>query len=159
MGNQPRRPRTSLTQGENKMGRPMKMTETVGGTLKVGAIGLDTQGGQQLRFIARVTGGTANNTSVIKQKGTNRFNVTTSDGTSIVSLVAKASGSIAVGEATLTATDSSSKTYYVTKITQNHVTLTQFGASGHEFATGAKAKWLDGTGTAVDGVSVTLVSN
>ena len=31
----------------------MKMTETVDGNLKVGAIGDDTQSGQQLRFIAR----------------------------------------------------------------------------------------------------------
>tara|TARA_R110002153_G_C13132337_1_gene480050 strand:+ start:341 stop:766 length:426 start_codon:yes stop_codon:yes gene_type:complete len=141
------------------MGRPMKLTESVEGTTKVGAIGLDTQGGQQLRFIARVTGGTANNTSVIKQKGTNRFTCTTSDGTSVCQLVAAASGAIAIGQATLTATDSSSKTYYVTKLTGNHATLTQFGAGTHEFATGAKAKWLDGTGTAVEGVSVTLVSN
>ena len=140
------------------MGRPMKTTETVDGNLKVGAIGLDTLGGQQLRFIARTTGGTANNTSRIVQKGTNRFSVTTTDGTSIVSLVAKASGAIAVGEATLTATDSSSKTYYVTKLTANRATLTQFGSGTHEFATGASAKWLDGTGTAVENVSVTLVS-
>ena len=140
------------------MGRPMKMTETVDGNLKVGAIGDDTQTGQQLRFIARVTGGTANNTSVIKQKGTNRFTCTTSDGTSVCQLVAKASGAIAVGEATLTATDSSSKTYYVTKLTQNYATLTQFGAGTHEFATGTRAKWLDGTATPVENVSVTVVT-
>jgi len=141
------------------MGRPMRTAKTgVGSTDKTGVIGAEARTGQQLRFIARTTGGTANNTSVIEQKGTNRFNVTTSDGTSVVSLVAKASGAIAVGEATLTATDSSSKTYYVTKLTANKATLTQFGAGTHEFETGASAKWLDGTGTAVDGVSVSLVS-
>jgi hypothetical protein len=130
----------------------------VGGTDKTGDIGAEARTGQQIRMIARVTGGTANNTSVIQQKGTNRFNVTTSDGTSIVSLVAKASGAIAEGEATLTATDSSSKTYYVTKLTTNRATLTQFGAGTHEFSTGASAKWLDATGTAVLNESVTIVS-
>jgi hypothetical protein len=149
------------------MGRPIRTRKTIAtinnnaaaNVERNGSIGLDTASGQQLRFIARTTGGTANNTSVIVQKGTNTWLVTTSDGTSEVQLVAKASGAIAVGEATLTATDSSSKTYYVTKLTANRATLTQFGSATHEFATGASAQWLDGTGTAVENVSVTLVSN
>ena len=140
------------------MGRPIKTAKAVDGNDKTGAIGAQSMAGQQIQMIARVTGGTANNTSVVNQKGTNRFSVTTSDGTSIVSLVAKASGAIAVGEATLTATDSSSKTYYVTKLTANRATLTQFGAATHEFATGASAVWVDDQTSAVANVSVQIVT-
>jgi len=140
------------------MGRPMRTAKAVDGTTKTGPTGAEGVAGQQIQFIARVTGGTSNNTTVVTQKGTNRFECTTSDGTSIVSLVALGTGAISVGEASLTATDSTSKTYYVTKLTTNRATLTQFGAGTHEFDTGSSAVWVDGTATPVLNVSVSLVT-
>jgi hypothetical protein len=41
----------------------------------------------------------------------------------------------------ISATDSSGKTYYVTKISARRATLTQYGAGGHEFTDGTSQKW------------------
>ena len=56
----------------------------------------------------------------------------------------------AAGEMAITATDTSSKTYYVRKITNRLVTLTAYGTAGHLFANGVQVKWT--LGSAATGV-------
>jgi hypothetical protein len=73
------------------------------------------------------------------QKGSRRYRVATSEGTAVCSLVAATPA--AVGEMSITATDSSGKTYYVTKLTRHKALLTQYGTAGHEFATGDTVEW------------------
>jgi hypothetical protein len=41
----------------------------------------------------------------------------------------------------ITATDSSGKTYYVTKLTSHTALLTQYGTAGHEFTDGTMVRW------------------
>ena len=43
----------------------------------------------------------------------------------------------------IVALDETGKTYWVNKLTNNTVVLTQSGAAGHEFASGVKVKWAD----------------
>jgi hypothetical protein len=73
-----------------------------------------------------------------KQVGSRRYSVKTADGLGRVKLVA--SGSPAVGEAYIVATDSTSHTYYVTKLTARRATLVPFGSAGHEFPLVADGK-------------------
>jgi hypothetical protein len=107
-----------------------------------------------IAFQAFVTGG-SNQTSgndIIRQTGSKRFQVRTSDGVQICKLVQATPA--AAGEMAITATDSTSKTYYVRKITNRLVTLTQYGSAGHEFANGKQVKWTLGSATV--NVTVTL---
>jgi hypothetical protein len=133
------------------MGRPLKLTETVEGTLKVGAIGNTSQTGNQIQVTAYLppntstdwisgSGGTAARTSyLLNQKGSKRFTcVNATDGTGICKLVTT---SPAAGEFRMFATDNSGKTYYVSKISGRKATLVQYGASGWEFADGASVAW------------------
>ena len=143
------------------MGRPLRRAETVDGNFHTGAIGASSGTGQQITMQAYVDGGSANVTTEIVQKGTKRFRCTTSDGTQTCTLVSKASGSLAAGECSLVATDSAGNTAYVTKLTSNYASLynidsTQFGMSsaGDE----ARALWLDDQDTAVEDVSVLIVT-
>ena len=146
------------------MARPLKLTETVknaegsaaeASTLKVGEIGLTSQTGNQIQVSAYIPtadgGSSAVNGSLIKQVSGRRFKVTTAQGTGICKLVATAP---AAGEMRLTATDSDSNTYYVTKITKHRVQLTQ--NTGSQFATGASASW--GFSGPVSGSKVTIAS-
>lgn len=73
------------------------------------------------------------------QKGSRRYRVTTSEGTEVCKLVAATPA--AVGEMSITATDSSGKTYYVTKLLSHKALLTQYGTAGHEFDDGAMVQW------------------
>lgn len=77
---------------------------------------------------------------IVKQVGARRYKVTTAQGIGKCKLVAAAP---AAGEMTIIATDSLGSTYYVTKLVERLVTLTQNtdGGSGFEFATGSRAKW------------------
>ena len=138
------------------MGRPLRRAETVGGNFHVGAIGASSGTGEQITMQAFVTSGSANVTTEIVQKGTKKFRVTTSDGTETCQLVAVASGSLAAGQCSLVATDSDSNTAYVTKITQNYVTLTNIDST--QFATGDRAQWVDDQTSAVENVSVQIVT-
>ena len=81
---------------------------------------------------------------IIKQVGAKRFKVLTAQGTGKCKLVAAAP---AAGEMTITATDSKNSTYYVTKIQERKVTLTQNtnGGTGFDYVTGTQAKWVDTT--------------
>ena len=138
------------------MGRPLRRAETVGGNFHVGAIGASSGTGQQITMQAFVDGGSANVTTEVIQKGTKKFRVTTSDGTETCQLVAVASGSLAAGQCSLVATDSESNTAYVTKITQNYVTLENIDST--QFATGDRAQWVDDQTSAVEDVSVQIVT-
>ena len=138
------------------MGRPLRRAETVGGNFHVGAIGASSGTGEQITMQAFVDGGSANVTTEVIQKGTKKFRVTTSDGTQTCQLVAVASGSLAAGQCSLVATDSDSNTAYVTKITQNYVTLTNIDST--QFATGDRAQWVDDQTSAVENVSVQIVT-
>jgi hypothetical protein len=105
---------------------------------------------------AFVTGGSNKIGDIVKQVNSRRYKVETADGTMVCSLVTDGVAN-AAGEMTITATDSSGKTYYVSKLTANKATLVPFGSAGHEFEEGTRAKWT--FGSAVEDVSVTIANN
>lgn len=156
----PRSPRTAQ-QGENKMGRPLKLSETVSGTLKApanntkGTIGnTSNTGSTQIQFTGFVTGGSAKTGYATKQTGSTTFKITTADGTADLKLTAAASGSLTAGQCQLTATDSAGGTYYVSKITSRYVTFGALG-TGTQFAVGDRALWV-ASGSEVADVSVSI---
>ena len=134
------------------MGRPLKLTETVDSTLKVGQIGNTSQTGNQIQFTGFVTGGSANTGYASRQTGAKTFKITTTDGTADLALTAVASGSLTAGQCQLTATDSAGGTYYVSKITNNYVTLVP--NDGTQFSSGERAQWV--FSGPVNGVSVSI---
>ena len=94
-----------------------------------------------------ITSGSTNRTSgndIIKQVSTRRYKIQTQDGTAICTL--KASAPTAAGEMAIVATDASSGTYYVTKLTKNTATLTR--GTGTVYTDGAAVPWTLGTATA-----------
>jgi hypothetical protein len=97
-----------------------------------------------LIYAKTTSGGTVQLGDIIKQTNARSYKVKTADGIAITKLVAKASP--AVGEATITATDSSSNTYYVTKLTAHKALLTRTSAGSGLFATGDSVKWTFSTG-------------
>ena len=85
-------------------------------------------------------GGTAILVSdIVKQEASRRYLVKNTDGIGQCTLVA--SDTPAFGQMNMTATDSGSNTYWVTKLTARRCTLTQRTGSTHEFASGATAGW------------------
>ncbi len=135
------------------MGRPLKLTESVNGTLKVGQIGNTSLSGSQIQFTGFVTGGSASTGYATKQTGSTTFKITTGDGTADLKLTAAASGSLTAGQCQLTATDSAGGTYYVSKITNNYVTIGALG-TGSQFAVGDKALWVTSSPTINVSVSI-----
>jgi len=94
-----------------------------------------------------ITSGSTNRTSgndIIKQVSTRRYQIQTQDGTAICTL--KASAPSAAGEMAIVATDASSGTYYVTKLTKNKATLTR--GTGTVYTDGAQVPWTFGTADA-----------
>ena len=138
------------------MGRPLRTRETVvanpnGSSTnieKTGVIGLSSKSGEQITMQAFVTGGSANVTTTIIQKGTHRFRCTTSDGTETLTLTAVASGSLAAGQCQLTATDSDAGTYFVSRIGPNWIEIGALG-TGSQVAVGDRVQWLDDQQSAV----------
>lgn len=130
------------------------------GTVPAGTIVLTTDSGNVgtttnqenaiLPNAKTTSGGTSKVADIIKQSGARRFKVKTSDGTAICTL--KGSAVTAVGEMTITATDSAGGTYYVTKLSGRKATLTR--GTGTQFATGAAVQWT--FGSAVQNVSVSI---
>lgn len=105
-----------------------------------------TAGNQEnaINMTAFLTGGSSGNVDIKKQVSDTRYKVTDGARTGIVKL--QASAVSAAGQATIVATDASSATYYVTKLTAHKATLTRFGGGSHEFATGAAVPWtMNGT--------------
>lgn len=87
---------------------------------------------------------------IIKQVGSKRYKVQTSDGTAICKLVTTAD--LGANEMSITATDSAGGTYYVRKLTARKAVLVQ--GTGTQFATGATAKWTFGSAVANTTVSI-----
>ena len=130
------------------MGRPLKTRKTVDGTEKEGVIGLSSKSGEQITMQAFVTSGSANVTTTIVQKGTNRFRCTTSDGTETCTLTAVASGSLAAGQCQLNAVDSAAGTYFVSRIGPNWIEIGALG-TGSQVAVGDRVQWVDDQTSAV----------
>jgi hypothetical protein len=105
---------------------------------------------------AFVTGGSNKLGDIVKQVSSRRYKVRTADGTMVCSLVTDGVAN-AAGEMTITATDSSGKTYYVAKLTSRKAVLVPFGTTGHEFVSGTSVRWT--FGTAVLNTSVTIANN
>lgn len=122
------------------MANKLKLTKTVGGTLKVGDIGLTSQSGNQIQASAYVPvadgGSSAVVGSLVKQRSARRFRVTTGQGTGICKLVTTAP---AAGEMRITVTDSAGGTYYVVKINKHRVTVVR--GTGTQFADNASVAW------------------
>jgi len=82
-------------------------------------------------------GGSSVGGDIIKQVNGNVYKVQTAQGTGRCILVAAAPAEPTVlgelGQMTITATDSSGKTYYVTKLTSRTAVLEPYGAAGHEW--------------------------
>ena len=92
-------------------------------------------------FIPTINGGSsAVAGDIVKQVGARRYTVITAQGTGKCKLVTAAP---TAGTMTIAATDSLGSTYYVKKLDERLVTLTQNtdGGSGFEFASGTRAKW------------------
>lgn len=126
------------------MGRPIKSAETVGGTSKVASsgttlpIGSSALGGNQIIMKAFVTGGSAQDTTNVIQKGNKKFRVTTATGTETCVLTAVVHGSLTAGQCQITGTDSAGGTYFASKITGRHFHVGALG-TGSQFAVGDKA--------------------
>jgi len=103
---------------------------------------------------ANTTGSGSKVGSIRRQRSTHLYYVSTSDGSAVCQLQGAAAST--TGKMAIIATDSSGKTYYVTKLTRHLATLTQYGSSGWQFATGTRVQWV--LDTAVSGVSVKLQS-
>ena len=155
----PRSPRTAYTR-RNKMGRPLKLAESVSSKVKTpaanttGTIGnTGTAGSTQIQFTGFVTGGSAKSGYATRQTGSKTFKITTADGTADLLLTAVASGSLSAGQCQLTATDSDGGTYYVSKITSRYVTLVR--GTGTQFSNGDRALWV-ASGSEEASVSVSI---
>jgi hypothetical protein len=122
------------------------LANSAAGTVPAGTIVLTTDTGNvgsatnQENAIVIYANTTANGSKIgdiVRQVGARRFKVKTADGTAICKL--KSSAVSAVGQMTITATDSAGGTYFVTKISAHKVTVTQ--GTGSQFATGASVPW------------------
>jgi hypothetical protein len=89
---------------------------------------------------------------IIKQTGSRRYKVQTSDGTAVCKLVTTAD--LGANEMSITATDSAGGTYFVRKLTARKAVLV--AGTGTQFATGDTAKWT--FGSAVLNTTVTIAN-
>lgn len=78
---------------------------------------------------------------IIKQAGSKRYKVQTSDGTAVCKLVTTAA--LGANEMSITATDSAGGTYFVKKLTARKAVLVPI--NGTQFATSLTAKWTFGS--------------
>lgn len=138
------------------------VTESVGGvqgtltftavlTTDSGAPSSSTNQENAITVYARTTsGGTSKMADIIKQRSTKRFKVRTADGTAVCAL--KSSAVSAVGEMTITATDSAGGTYFVTKIGSRRCTVTQ--GTGTQFASDSSVAWTFGSAVQDESVRI-----
>lgn len=92
------------------------------------------------------------NSDIVRQVGTRKFVVESSQGVGRCTL--KATAANAAGEMNIIATDSASGTYFVTKLTNRKAYITR--GTGTEFVTGAVVQWT--LGSAVLNTSVSLTN-
>ena len=128
--------------------------DTVGGNQyasQSGAQNVESYDENAILIYAKTTsGGSSLLGDIVSQKGRSVFKIKTTDGTA--NCLLKASAVSAAGECTITATDSDTNTYFVTKISSHRCTVTQ--GTGTQFTTGQSVPWT--FGSAVEGVSVTI---
>ena len=128
--------------------------DTVGGNQyasQSGAQNVESYDENAILIYAKTTsGGSSLLGDIISQKGRSVFKINTTDGTA--NCLLKATAVSAAGECTITATDSDTNTYFVTKISSHRCTVTQ--GTGTQFTTGQSVPWT--FGSAVEGVSVTI---
>lgn len=91
----------------------------------------------------------------VKQVSSQRYRVTTSEGTSVCSLVG--ADPAAEGEMNILAEDSVGNSYYVTKLTSRRAVVVQKTGSGFEFANEESVGW--NLSAAEANVSVKILSN
>jgi hypothetical protein len=120
------------------------LTATAVAATDTGAVGTATNQENAIIMTGYLTGGSAVTVDVIKQVSTRRYKVT--DGTRTGILTLKSSVATAAGECSIKATDASSGTYFVTKLTKNTATLTR--GTGTVYTDGAQTPWTFGTATA-----------
>ena len=89
---------------------------------------------------------------IIKQVGSKRYKVQTSDGTAVCKLVTTAA--LGANEMSIVATDSAAGTYFVKKLTSRKAVLIPI--DGTQFASGVTAKWT--FGSAVVDTTVTIAN-
>jgi hypothetical protein len=120
---------------------------------------LTTTGTNVILANAFVRGGTQELVAdIVRQRGTRTYVMATTEGESLVTLVANANPT--EGQAYIQATDSLGSTYFVTKITSRLAVLTQWtdGGTGFVHASGTTAPWsLDGS-LDPTGITVTIES-
>lgn len=117
--------------------------------------------GNTIQANAWTTTGTMGMTAdIVSQRGSRRYRVTNTDGTSVCRLVANAAvvaagGPLSAGEMTITATESTGATYFVVKLDSRTATVWQ--GTGTQFANLAQVPWS--MNTAVANVSVKISTN
>ena len=128
----------------------------VSGTAAVVVINLANAVTNSIAVSAWVPSGTqALTADAVKQTSSQRYRVTTSEGTGVCELVARAPA--AGGEMNITALDSAGNQYYVTKLTARRAVVYQKSGSGYEFFNGDSVGW--NLSAAQANVSVKVVSN
>ena len=98
------------------------------------------------------------NADIIKQEASHRYMVQVNNGSTVLNGQCKlvSTSTLASGQMYITATDSASGTYYVTKLTSRKAQLVPI--SGTQFTSGQQVAWIF-TGTPQQGVSVLINSN
>jgi hypothetical protein len=104
---------------------------------------------------AKTTSGGSNKIADInRQRGAQRYYVTTADGTAVCQLKTSGAASVA-GEMTITATDSSGGTYYVAKLTAHKAVLVP--NTGSTFAANTSVHWTFSTSDSTYNSATTVV--
>jgi hypothetical protein len=88
---------------------------------------------------------------VLRQVGSKRYRVRTSDGTAVCKLVQSAA--LGENEMSITAVDANTNAYFVRKLTSRVAVLERKVSGSGDFATGTKVKWTFGSATS-DTVSI-----
>lgn len=123
--------------------------------------------GNTIQGNAWITGGVVGSQAdIVSQRSSRRYRVTNADGTNVVRLPKATEtglantyqGPFAAGIMTISATDSTGGTYWVTKIESRTATITPGGSGpGTQFAANAHVQWT--MNTAVLNTSVKLATN
>jgi hypothetical protein len=132
----------TVTIEDSDAGAEVEGTATAVLTVDTGAPGSATNQENAISITAWVPGTndagriSGNGTSavvgdIVRQTGSDKYIVTTAQGTGRVTLQTTAAD--AAGKANITATDYTGTTYYVTKVTAHKARITPYGAGTHEF--------------------------
>jgi len=91
-------------------------------------------------YISGAGGSSAVLSDIVSQTGRSKYHVENAQGQGIVKLKTSGAAS-AAGEATITATDYTGTTYYVSKISAHRATLVRYGGGSYEFASDTSVPW------------------